>query len=262
MHAAEHTQGDNAAREFIPLCYIELRRVAPCCSVPRHAVVSERRPHMPINKSPDEQGVWAEFREYFEKFVVRDIEKSLSAEVEVGTIILTVIGIDCLSGYYAGKPTDKDTFVEFMKEFMPRYTIHALDIYECIRNGLAHDYIVKTNSTTNRTFGFTRDAGEDHLVPTTADPNKIILNRVAFAKDFLEAQRNYFARVENEQLLWDKAMQRLRKRGFLTVLREEPVSPPPSATVPTSGSSISTQQISTGVKSPFNPTFGTPKPKS
>jgi len=215
-----------------------------------------------MNKSPDAQKQWAEFREYFEKFVVDDIEKSLKAEIEVGTIILTVIGIDCLSGYYAGKPTEKALFVQFINDFMPKYAAYALDIYECIRNGLAHDYIVKRNPTTRRTFGFTRDDGEDHLVARATDPNKIILNRVAFAKDFLEAQGNYFARVENEQLLWDRAMQRLSSRGFLTVLREEEsVSSPTSATPPSSGSSISTQHLSTGVKSPSNPSFGTSKPK-
>ncbi len=58
-----------------------------------------------MNKSPEDQKQWAEFRKYFERFVVSDIEKSLKADIEVGTIILTAIGIDCLSGYNAGKPT-------------------------------------------------------------------------------------------------------------------------------------------------------------
>jgi hypothetical protein len=194
--------------------------------------------------------------------VVDDINKSLKAEIEVGTIILTVIGIDCLSGYYAGKPTEKVLFVQFIEDFMPTYAAHALDIYECIRNGLAHDYIIKTNPTTGKTFGFTRDAGEENLVTRPTEPNKTIINRVAFAKDFLDTQRNYFARVENEQSLWDKAMQRLHGRGFLTVLREEEsVSSPTSVPLPSSGSSISTQQLATGIKTPSNPSFGIPKTK-
>lgn len=49
---------------------------------------------------------WQNFRDSFEKFVVQDLKKSLSAGVEVGTIILTTVGIEGLSGYFVGKPTD------------------------------------------------------------------------------------------------------------------------------------------------------------
>jgi len=215
-----------------------------------------------MNKSSEEQEQWAEFCKYFDRFVVGDIEKSLKADIEIGTIILTVIGIDCLSGYYAGQPTDRSLFVQFVNEFMPRYATYADDIYECIRNGLAHDYIIKTSPQTKRTFKFTRDDGEDHLVTAVPDPLGIYLNRVAFAKDFLDAKQNYFARVANEQALWDKAMQRLRKRGFLTVLHENlPPSPSTNISSPTSGSSISTQQMPTGIKLPPNPSLGNSKPK-
>lgn len=212
-----------------------------------------------MNKSSDDQNQWAEFREYFEKFVVSDIEKSLNAELEVGTVILTVLGIECLSGYYSGKPTEKTHFVGFINEFMPKYAGYAQDIYELIRNGLFHDYIVKIDLITKRTFGFTRDAGEDHLIARPSNPKKIIINRVAFARDFLDAQRAYFERVESDQNLWDRAMTRLGKRGFLTVLREEePVIRAPG-TMPTTAASSYSTNISTGINSTTNPVFGKPK---
>jgi hypothetical protein len=174
-----------------------------------------------MNKKPDDEKLWAEFRKYFGAFVVSDIEKALNAGIEVGVIILTAIGIDCLSGYYAGRKTDRKLFVKFMKNFMPAYAAHADDIYNCVRSGLAHDYIIKRNSKTNRTFVFSRDTGEPHLAPTTKNPNVIYLNRETFARDFLKAQHEYFEKAENDQKLWDKALRRLIKRGFITVRPED-----------------------------------------
>ena len=44
-----------------------------------------------------------EFQKSFTNFVVKDVEKSLKGDLEVGTIILVVIGIECLSGYYVSQ---------------------------------------------------------------------------------------------------------------------------------------------------------------
>lgn len=40
-----------------------------------------------------------EFQNTFTSFVVRDVEKSLEGDLEVGTIVLVVIGIDCLLSF-------------------------------------------------------------------------------------------------------------------------------------------------------------------
>ena len=174
-----------------------------------------------LRQSADEI-LWLEFRKYFEAFVIGDVEKSLQAKIEVGTIILTTVGIECLSGYYAGEEADRKHFVEFVQEFMPAYASYADDVYTCVRNGLAHDYVIKENPTNKRSFVFKRDHGEPHLSPTSVNPNVIYLNRETYARDFLEAQRQYFAKVESDQSLWDKAMKRLRnQKGFLTVRSEE-----------------------------------------
>jgi len=181
-----------------------------------------------MNKSPADEKLWAEFRKYFQAFVADDIEKALNAGLEVEVIILTVIGIDCLSGYYAGKETNRHFFVNFMKDFMPLYGSYADDIYSCVRSGLAHDYVIKQNSKSKRSFVFSRDRGEPHLVPTNANPDVIFLNRETFARDFLKAQRKYFDKVENDQSTWNKALLRLKgQKGFLTVRPEEKLVKPP-----------------------------------
>lgn len=174
-----------------------------------------------VRQSSDES-LWSEFRKYFDAFVIGDVEKSLQAGIEVGTIILTTVGIECLSGYYAGEKAKREHFVEFMQGFMPAYADYADDIYRCVRNGLAHDYVIKVNAANNRSFVFKRDHGESHLSPTAINPNVIYLNRDTYARDFLAAQRQYFEKVESDQIYWDKAMKRLKnQKGFLTVRSEE-----------------------------------------
>lgn len=184
-----------------------------------------------IIKLPDDEKLWAEFHHYFIAFVVGDIEKSLQVGIEVGTIILTTIGIECLGGYYSGKTDEKSfipkgkpkreriDFVKFMQDFMPSYEKYADDIYACIRNGLAHDYV--TNTVNKKTFLFKRDYGEQHLTSIPSNPNVVYLNREKYALDFLQAQNKYFEKAESEQVIWNNAIQRLRSRkGFLTVRPE------------------------------------------
>ncbi len=174
-----------------------------------------------MNKLPNDEKLWGEFRQDFTAFVVNDVEKSLQIGIEVGTIILTTIGIECLGGYYAGRETKREHFVKFMQDFMPKYGNLADDIYECIRNGLAHDYVLKENKKNQRKFILTRSQGQQHLSSHPSNPNFFYLNRETYARDFLEVQRVYFEKTDNEQSLWDKAMKRLHnKKGFLTVRPE------------------------------------------
>jgi hypothetical protein len=175
-----------------------------------------------MNKKPDDEKLWAEFHKYFDAFVVDDINKALNVGIEVGTIILTTIGIECLSGYYAGKETKRKHFVKFMHDYMPTYGYYAEDIYACVRNGLDHDYVIKVNAVSKNSFVFTRNAGEQHLCPTTQNPNFFYLNREQYARDFLEAQHNYFEKVEHDQDEWDRAIRRLKsQKSFLTVRPED-----------------------------------------
>ena len=133
-------------------------------------------------------------------------------------MILTTVGIECLSGYYAGQEANRDHFTNFIAHFMPEYAPFASDIYACVRNGLAHDYVIKRNSESGRTFVFQRDHGESHLTPSPDDPSVIYLNREDYARDFLRAQELYFKEVDTNQVVSDLAIKRLTsQRGFLTV---------------------------------------------
>jgi hypothetical protein len=158
---------------------------------------------------------WEKFRSSFEKFVVKDLEKALNADIEVGIIILTAVGIECLSGYFAGKASNGETFKGFIDKFMPTYSIHAETIYKCIRNGLAHDYIIKENE--GRSFLFTRNRGEKHLDPVEGKPGWYYLNRESFALDFLKAQTDFFEQVNLDENLSRRVLKRLRERSFLDV---------------------------------------------
>ena len=91
--------------------------------------------------------------------------------------------------------TERKYFVKFMQDFMHKYGDLADDIYECIRNGLAHDYVVKENKANHRKFIITGKQGEKHLSPHPVNSNVFFLNRDAYARDFLIAQKNYFKKL-------------------------------------------------------------------
>ncbi|HNQ94573.1 MAG TPA: hypothetical protein PKK96_14745 [Anaerolineales bacterium] len=202
-------------------------------------------------KQPVDVNLWTEFHKYFTAFVVEDIRKSLQSNIEVGTIILTTVGIECLSGYFVGQETERKHFVNFMQVFMPPYAKYADDVYACIRNGLAHDYVIKENSATNVTFVFQRNHGEPHLIPTPMSSNVIYLNREDYANDFLVAQHDYFEKVENDQTLWDNAIKRLKsQRGFLTVRPlSQLVTPTTGVSYPGTVANSSATSLSTGTSS-------------
>ena len=203
----------------------------------------------------DDEILWEEFQNYFTAFVVNDVKKSLEFGIEVGTIILTTIGIECLGGYYAGKETERKYFVKFMQDFMHKYGDFADDIYECIRNGLAHDFVVKENKANHRKFIITGKQGEKHLSPHPVNSNVFFLNRDAYARDFLIAQKNYFKKVENDQFLWDNAMKRVHhQKGFLTVRPEIQFITDNSSEVNFGTlSKPNTKNLSTGTYSTENP---------
>ena len=144
-----------------------------------------------------------EFQNSFTNFVVKDVEKSIRGDLEVGVIILVVIGLECLSGYYAGKESDRQTFVKFVSDFLPDYAPHADNIYACIRDGLAHDYIIK--DVHGKSFRFTRDKGESHLTAVESNPEWIYINRKIFAQDFVAAQSAYFKELHTNIDLQNKA---------------------------------------------------------
>ncbi len=211
-----------------------------------------------MNKLPDDEKLWAEYRQSFESFVVGDIEKALKAGIQVGVITLTAVGIDCLGGCYAGDKSKPEHFASFVRDFMPSYVGLEDDLYYCVRCGLVHAFTVYRTSSTNRSFLLTGAQGELHLKPVRDHQDLIHLDRVTFASDFLEARRKYFEKAESDQDIWDKALRRLKQAGFLMVFPEESLSPlSPEDAVRLMGETSSTVQshtpsqiFVTGVKPP------------
>jgi len=148
-----------------------------------------------------------------ENFVINDIRVSLNQDMlEVGLIILTMVGIDCISGYLAGKPADTNTFKQFVtsKYFPTAYHTVADDLFQ-LRNGLVHDYTSKNNM-----FEFSRREGEGapHLQTINAGQSyPISLNRETFAKDFLRAWERYSKDVFEDEDLAQRALARILQKA-------------------------------------------------
>jgi hypothetical protein len=78
-----------------------------------------------------EQQMLQDWKQSIEDFVISDIRGCLDRNIlEVGLIILTLVGIDCLGGYFTGKPSEQETFREFIssKYFPPEYKNVAGDL--------------------------------------------------------------------------------------------------------------------------------------
>jgi hypothetical protein len=160
-----------------------------------------------------------DWKQGIERFVVQDVRASLDRDfLEVGLIILTLVGIDCIGGYFAGMPAQRTTFRQFItsRYFPEDYYNIAEELYE-LRNGLVHDYTIKFDR-----FHFFRNVsdGYPHLREVvTQKGSQITLNREIFARDFVSAWENYSSDVFVTEELATKAMARIGEqgRGFLVV---------------------------------------------
>ena len=171
----------------------------------------------------DEREFIRGWKNWIEAFVVNDIKKALEKDaLEVGLIILTLLGTECLSAYYTGKRnSDGGTFEKFVKKyFPPAYTQYADKIYHSLRNGLAHSYVpakIRINSNEITLFVMMRNQGEPHLVPHQAGSQyPVIFNRAQFALDFITAWENYVQAIDVNTQLQKNIIARAQK-GFLVV---------------------------------------------
>ena len=166
-----------------------------------------------------EQQVLQEWKQSVENFVVSDIRGCLDRDIlEVGLIILTLVGIDCLGGYFTGKQSEQETFREFIssKYFPLEYQNVAGELY-VLRNGLVHDYTTKHNR-----FVFFRRSGEGDPQLQSFDTDQgqaVALNREVLARDFLRAWELFSDDVHTDQALAAKVIKRIKQagRGFLIV---------------------------------------------
>ncbi|HVO70062.1 MAG TPA: hypothetical protein VMT24_08455 [Aggregatilineaceae bacterium] len=164
-----------------------------------------------------------EWKKDLEDFVITDIKKSLAANMlETSLIILGLIGTECVSGYFAGKPANQKTFVDFMDKYFPAsYVPYSELIYLSLRNGLLHDHTIKTIPAIWKEppFWLNREQDEPHLVPCKPGQSyPVWFNRHTFAGDFLAAWEKYLSEIAQSEDLRRKLMKRIQTRGYLKVV--------------------------------------------
>lgn len=159
------------------------------------------------------------FKKSYYSFVVDDLKRAETANLQVGLIILTLIGIDTLGGYFCGAESDDGTFRKFIKRFMPAtYKPHAKTLYGFVRSGLLHNYVVGDRFNKSRGYLLTGAESDPHLQSRADD--LIYLNRQTLTKDFFLAVDRYFLEVEHDAGLMAAALKRIRLKGFLEVSME------------------------------------------
>ncbi len=163
------------------------------------------------------------WKRWIEAFIINDIKKALDKDVlEVGLIILTLLGIECLSAYYTGRRNSSlSTFQKFLKKyFPPTYAKYADKIYLSLRHGLAHSYVparIKIGSAEITPFVMVRYQHEPHLSPVQADHEyPLYFNRERFALDFIAAWEKYASDLNTDPQLQKNVTMRAQK-GFLVV---------------------------------------------
>lgn len=169
-----------------------------------------------------------------EKFSIGELRKAIEKDdLEVGLIILTVVGIDCLGAYLAGIPdVNRRTFKDFLQKYFPLiYQQHQMidDIY-ILRCGLVHQYKINHDK-----FYFVRDESEEHhLAPVVIEgKRRIIFNRKIFAKDFIKAWEDYSKEIfENDQLA-ENVLKKVKQR---LVVSDIPAPDEPSGYMGVTGS--------------------------
>lgn len=160
-----------------------------------------------------------DWQESIEQFIIGDIRTCLDHDtLEVGLIILSLVAIDSLSGYYCGSQSNRATFKSFLISecFPSQYGALADDLY-ALRNGLVHDYTSKKSK-----FAFFRrkSDGHPHLQEFHHENGtSISLNREILAQDVLLAWKHFSKSVQSNQILQKKIHERIRQagRGFLIV---------------------------------------------
>lgn len=163
------------------------------------------------------------WKESMEQFVIHDIKASLQKDVlEVGLIILTLIGIDSLSGYYVGEKASTQTFKKFIQtSYFPKSYHHLADDIYVLRNRLVHDYTsTRDKIVLFRTEEQAHDQGLRHLHPLRlTEKYPICFVRETFAKDFLEAWSRFSNDVTTDDKLANNVVSRVKKVGreFLVV---------------------------------------------
>lgn len=172
-----------------------------------------------------EQELLNEWKEWIEKFVIEDIKRALDGNLQVGLVILSLIGIECLGGYLNGAKEGKNSFIAFIQKYFPDdYKPYTKDIYDYLRNGLAHSYTISLDDKKRHRDKFVLFGGdkqEPHLKPFDLENKSLVsFNRKTFARDFLKAWEKYSKEIfaDQDPELRKRAVKRMQSGGFLKVI--------------------------------------------
>lgn len=76
--------------------------------------------------------------------VLKDAHRCLGIHAELPALILCLASVDYLAGYYAGKQTDRNDYIGFMRRYFPTQYHSLLDeIYAQLRCGLMHNLVAQ-----------------------------------------------------------------------------------------------------------------------
>lgn len=156
-----------------------------------------------------------EWRKSVDHFIIDDIRICLDKNIiEVGLVILCLVAIDSLSGYYCGKTSAKDTFIAFLNSryFGDEYHSVADDIW-CFRNGLFHDYSLDRDN-----FILYRDKPDPNSHLKTVD-DRLVINREILAHDVIQAWYRLSEDAQTDTKLQNNIIKRIKceDRGFLII---------------------------------------------
>lgn len=166
-------------------------------------------------------------------FLIHDIRIALDQNsLRAGVLILSLVAVDCLGGYYTGNLSKTNTFKEFLESryFPPKYKEHKNLIWDDLRNALFHDY--SFTDIKIDLFGTSQEANDlKHLQKTAS--GKVCFFCDVFAQDVLIAWDKFSKDVrENEGDVQKKVIQRIKKtkekrsgekmsRAFLILKRDK-----------------------------------------
>jgi hypothetical protein len=158
------------------------------------------------------------FRPHFITWVQEPARKMAYASPQgfgMPAFVWLACAVDWLSGFMWGDSTVghvKKAYTTFIDSYFPPGQYDAEELFDSLRNGLVHMYTIKDKK-------YVLTDGKPHLHLTLQSNGQIILNLESFYEDWVEAKERYFDAVEADPSLLDKLLLRLRRDGFLDLVR-------------------------------------------
>jgi len=91
--------------------------------------------HMPIELKMNR------IRVYLMEGILPQAKRSLAVQAELPSLLLLAV-VDYLSGFFAGRKSDRDDFIAFMGRYFPgKYQPFLKSIYDQLRSGLMHNLV-------------------------------------------------------------------------------------------------------------------------